>query len=68
LSSKNQVELDCSEEQWAMRALVWYSGNMGLGDVVETLDFPDNMFKPVAPSSIMDMQLKIVCGSVNQSK
>ncbi|MEI6707132.1 MAG: surface-adhesin E family protein [Methylococcales bacterium] len=70
LSSKNQVEFDCSEEQYALRAYVLYSGNMGSGEVVYSyaVPLPDQMLKPIIPNSIIDTELKTVCGRLNQRK
>jgi hypothetical protein len=65
LSTKGQYEYDCSQEQSAGRAFVFYSGNMGEGEVVSSNDNPDQRFKPVVPDTIGDDLLKAVCGRLN---
>ena len=68
LSSKAQIEFDCSEEQSALLSFVWYSGNMGEGEVVASQTRASPMFKPVVPDTINYAEMKTVCDSLNQRK
>jgi hypothetical protein len=61
MSQKGQNEYDCKEEQTRLIAFLWYSGNMGGGDMVYS-DFDPLKWRPVVPGSVGEAQWKYACG------
>ena len=61
LSTKQQAEYDCKEEQWRMLYFSWHSGNMGRGEIVLSGSGP-SQWEPVAPLSGNAILWKFACG------
>ena len=66
LSVKTQHEYDCSEERSRSLASKFFSGSMGMGNVVRTVSY-ESTWEPVTPESIYQDLLKIVCGKGQSS-
>ena len=62
LSSVDQDEYDCKEEIRRPLAIIWYSKNMGDGEVVYTSGAMHEEFRPIAPGSIANTLFKLACG------
>jgi hypothetical protein len=60
LSSKSQGQFDCQEEQYRIVAVLFYSKNMGAGEVVHSASDP-RKWAPVVPQSNGETLFKIVC-------
>ena len=61
LSTKQQAEYDCKEEQWRMLYFSWHSGNMGIGETVFSYAEPNN-WGPIPPDSWVELLWKFACG------
>jgi len=61
MSTKEQVEYDCKEEQSRTLYIYFHSGNMGGGEVVY-VQSDIGEWTPVAPGSIGNTLLRIACG------
>jgi surface-adhesin protein E len=61
LSIKMQREFDCAEERTRTLAFLWYSGNMGSGEVVYSSS-DESKWDPVAPDTIDQTHWKFLCG------
>lgn len=61
MSSKEEMEFDCAEEQSRALYRSFHSGNMGAGETVHTSPDPDK-WKPVPPESIIEVVWKLACG------
>ena len=61
LSFKIQHEYDCTEERSRSLASKFFSGSMGMGNVVRT-DSYESKWEPVTPESIDQDLLKVACG------
>jgi hypothetical protein len=61
LSNKYQVEYDCQNETDTALASLFFSGNMGSGQVVGTSSKRSDPM-PVSPRSIGELFWKIACG------
>ena len=61
LSVKIQHEYDCIEERSRSLASTFFSGSMGMGNVVRT-DSYESKWEPVTPESIDQDLLKVACG------
>ena len=62
LSQASQNEYDCKEETARRWALVWYSRNMGHGEVVYTSGAMHEEPRPVSPGSVLEALFKLACG------
>lgn len=62
MSSKIQVEYDCTEEQSRILAYSYHSGKMGIGKVVLSSDTPQQKWTPVFPGSTGQAMWEIACG------
>lgn len=60
LSAKIRVEVDCKEERSRFLALLLHSGNMGTGQVVQSVDEPGN-WKYIPPKSNDSAVMLYVC-------
>jgi len=60
-SHKEQAEFDCEKRKMRHIALIFYSGNMGEGDVLYSEDIPGSWNSPPA-KSIDEFLMKIACG------
>ena len=61
LSHKSQQEHDCKEEKIRTLAFLWFSGQMGNGNVVYSNSNPGE-WTPISPESIGESLWKIACG------
>jgi hypothetical protein len=61
LSTKNQSEFDCAEERYRFLAWIYFSGNMGSGEVIFN-SFDEGKWMPVAPGSVTQSLWKVACG------
>ena len=61
LSQASQNEYDCKEETARRWALVWYSRNMGHGEVVYTSGAMHEEPRPVPPDSVLEALFKLAC-------
>ena len=62
LSAVAQMEYDCKEETVNLLALIWYSKNMGAGEVVYNSGALHEEPVPVAPDSSGENLFKVACG------
>ncbi len=62
LSLAAQNEYDCKEETRRLLALIFYSKNMGQGDVVYTSGAMHEEPDPIAPRSMENTLFKVACG------
>ena len=62
LSMTNQFEYDCKEETSRLSAIIWYSKNMGAGDVVYSSGNVHDEFQPISPGSLNRIHFKVACG------
>jgi hypothetical protein len=60
LSVKEQYEFDCKEEQMRELYANTYSGNMGYGEVVYTIEKPSD-WTPLIPDSVGEAMWNFVC-------
>lgn len=60
LSTINQHEYDCKEEQIQMLASTAFENNMGAGKVVATTSIPYTP-RPIAPDSVDKIQWEMAC-------
>jgi hypothetical protein len=60
MSSVHQVEFDCKEKQFTIRAINQYAGNMGEGDMVYSHNF-NNKLTPIPPGSVVETEFKYAC-------
>lgn len=60
LSAKYQLEFDCAEERTRELAHLWFSGNMGKGNVV-TSESNEGKWTPVSPDSVGETHWKVAC-------
>lgn len=61
LSVKALDEYDCAEEQIRNLALYAYSGQMGTGEIVESISGVPSKWAPVIPGSVGQTKWKLVC-------
>ena len=61
LSQKMQTEYDCREARWRMLHFSWHSGNMGGGEMVESLS-DSYKWEPVPPGSGVEILWQLACG------
>ena len=61
LSDKAQQEYDCKEEKARTLAYLWFSGQIGNGNVVYSNTNPGE-WRPISPESIGEILWKIACG------
>ena len=62
LSSKNQVEYDCTREARKFLYMSFHTGNMGNGKVIDASRTKDS-WTPIVPGSIGSVMFKYVCSS-----
>ena len=62
LSQVVQQEYDCKEETAKLLAFIWYSRNMGHGEVVYTSGAMHEEPRPVSPGSVLEALFKLACG------
>ena len=62
LSMTNQFEYDCKEETSRLSALIWYSKNMGAGEVVYNSGVVHREPQPISPGSLNRIHFKLACG------
>ena len=62
LSMTNQFEYDCKEETSRILAFLWYSKNMGAGEVVYTSGAMHEEPRPIPPGSMIEGIFKVACG------
>lgn len=60
LSSKNQVEYDCTREARKFLYMSFHTGNMGNGKVIDASRTKDS-WTPIVPGSIGSVMFKYVC-------
>jgi len=60
LSSKNQVEYDCTKEAAKFRYMSFHTGNMGNGKVIDAGPMKDS-WTPIVPGSIGSIMFKYAC-------
>jgi hypothetical protein len=60
LSERAQGQFDCAEERFRLLALMYSSGNMGIGNTIYT-DLNEGKWAPVAPKSIGEVMWKAAC-------
>ena len=60
LSSASLQEFDCKEEQYRLRSLTWFAGNMRNGDVIYNGYLVDK-WRVVSPDTLTDAMMKIAC-------
>ncbi len=63
-SSKVRRAYNCREEKIAVIAVIDYSGSMGVGDVIASVDLKESNWNwfSIVPDSLGEDQWKIVCG------
>lgn len=63
LSSKSQKEYNCKDDGFRDISVVFYSGNLGSGNVAET---KNNIldWAPVTPGSVVEILSKAACGKL----
>ena len=61
LSEKRQVRYDCAEERMQVLAFTWFSGHMGIGNVVYSSS-DEGKWEPIVPGSIGQALWKFACG------
>lgn len=61
LSGTSQLEYDCKKKQSRTLAITTFSGNIGKGQVVDSID-ANKVWHPVQPESIGETGWKIACG------
>lgn len=64
LSMESQYEYDCKEETSRMLTFIWYSKNMGAGEVIYKSGNIHAEFEPVAPGSYGGILFKVACGKL----
>ena len=62
LSDAGQYEYDCKEETSRSLIFIWYSKNMGAGDVVWQSGNTHAEFQPIPPGSTGGTFFKLACG------
>jgi len=62
LSTKNQDEYDCKEEQYRTLYFSWHSENMGRGIVVYSNNEPNKNLSPFPPEDINESLWEFACG------
>ena len=62
LSGASQQEYDCKEETIKVLTFIWYSKNMGVGEVVYSSGTMHEEPIPMSPSSIGEALFKVACG------
>ena len=62
LSEVSQSEYDCKEETSRLSALIFYSKNMGAGEVVYSSGAMHEEPRPVSPGSVDEALFKVACG------
>ena len=60
LSSKNQVEYDCTKEAAKFLYMSFQTGNMGSGKVIDASPMKDS-WTPIVPGSIGSIMFKYAC-------
>lgn len=60
LSMKEFVEYDCEEVRYASLSLIYFSGNMGSGEVVSSYQY-DREWVDIAPDTISKIIWKSAC-------
>ena len=61
LSAKAQMEYDCAEQRFRGLAVMYFSGNMGSGNLLDRSS-GKGKWLPVSPSSIDQTLWKVACG------
>lgn len=64
VSMKFQGEYDCDEGQTRTLYRLFYAGNMGQGEMVDSEATPDN-WMPTPPGSTNELLWKIACGKIH---
>ncbi len=62
LSQAGQTEYDCKEETRGLVTFIWYSKNMGAGEVVYSSGAIHDEFEPISPGSTEETLFKVACG------
>ena len=60
LSATSQEEYDCLEDRTRTVVLTYFSGHMGFGNVNHS-DSAESKWGPVAPGSVAQLLLRVVC-------
>jgi len=63
LSSKDKFSFDCKNESQAIVSTAIYEGNMGIGQVVQTLEWSDSekQYTAIPPDTMGEKLLKVAC-------
>ena len=61
-SQQVQEEFDCKEEQSRLLHFINFSGNMGIGRVIDNWSTRDKHWSPVSPESFGEARWKFACG------
>jgi len=61
LSAKTRMEYDCAEQRFRGLAVMYFSGNMGSGNLLDRSS-GKGKWLPVSPSSIDQTLWKVACG------
>jgi len=61
LSAKAQMEYDCAEQRFRGHAVMYFSGNMGSGNVLDR-NSGKGKWLPVSPGSLDQTLWKVACG------
>jgi hypothetical protein len=61
LSATAQIELDCKDERERILYFTIYSGQMGTGDVIESISNSRGELAPVSPGSVGEILWKVAC-------
>jgi hypothetical protein len=61
LSAKVQRKYDCRKVRMESLDMVYYSGNMGSGQTVDSISFPEPNWTPVVPGTIERFLWKLNC-------
>ena len=61
LSAKAQMEYDCAEQRFEGLAVMYFSGNMGSGNLLDRSS-AKGKWLPVSPSSLDQGLWKVACG------
>ncbi|HTN94537.1 MAG TPA: surface-adhesin E family protein [Gallionella sp.] len=61
LSARSQSEYDCKNKNVRPISIAFHSGNMGKGEVIDTVTARDDAWIPVPPNTMFDTLWKLAC-------
>ena len=67
LSARSQSEYDCKNKNVRPISISFHSGNMGRGEVIDTVAARDDAWIPVPPDTMFDTLWKLACSKQGET-